>query len=395
MVLAGRSLGRDDLAQAWELEKVSFNTPEAVHARWLSWVDPEWMHGLFLDDRLVAMGGVLPFGQFFGGRAVPMGGLSSIAVAPEHRGKGFAGRILRALLDVMRRRGQVISTLFPATTSLYRAHGWELGGAYVVRSLLPRALRALRADCRIAVRRATLDDVPAMRACYARLAPATNGFLDRPDSWWEWLLGGWNDLQVYLSEDVEGLANGYVVYRHVERLPEESTGFRVHVHELLAPHVHALAGLWRVVGSSAGQVVGVTYRTAPEDPLLLLLPEQDVRLASEGRWMLRLVDAPAAIAARGFPPGFAAQVPLELEDRQCEWNAGRWVLEIRDGQGRLERGGRGSVRLGAGAMASLYSGWATTRTLARAGMLAGGSDADLDALDAAFAGPTAWLFEEF
>jgi predicted acetyltransferase len=395
MVLAGRPLARNDLAQAWELEKIAFNTPEALRTRWLAWVDPEWMHGLFLDECLVAMGGVLPFGQFFGGRSVPMGGLSSIAVAPEHRGKGFGGRILRALLDVMRRRGQAISALFPANTALYRAHGWELAGAYVMRSLSPRVLRALRHEAGTVVRRATLDDVPAVKACYARLAPVTNGLVDRPDSWWEWLLGGWDDLHVYLSEDVEGAASGYVVYRHTERPHGEHAGFRIHVHEVLAPHVHALAALWHVVGSTAGQVATVTYRTAPEDPLLLLLHEQDVELEHEVRWMLRLVDAPAAIAARGFPPGFAALVSLELDDRQCEWNAGRWVLEIRDGQGRLERGGRGSVRLGAGAMASLYAGWATTRVLARAGLLAGGSEADLDALDAAFAGPTAWLFEEF
>jgi predicted acetyltransferase len=111
--------------------------------------------------------------------------------------------------------------------------------------------------------------------------------------------------------------------------------------------------------------------------------------------MLRLVDAAQAIAARGYPPGVRATVALELADDECPANAGRFVLVVADGSGRLERGGRGDVRLGVGAFASLYSGWASAATLARTGLLAGAADADLAALDAAFAGSSPWLLDEF
>jgi len=46
------------------------------------------------------------------------------------------------------------------------------------------------------------------------------------------------------------------------------------------------------------------------------------------------------------------------------------------------------------AFASLYSGWAQTATLARAGLLQGGSAVERALLDAAFAGSTPWLSEE-
>ena len=71
------------------------------------------------------------------------------------------------------------------------------------------------------------------------------------------------------------------------------------------------------------------------------------------------------------------------------------MLSLSKGEGRLERGGEGGVSLGIGALSSLYSGWASTATLAKTGLLRGGSDEQRARLDAAFAGPTPWLLEEF
>jgi predicted acetyltransferase len=84
-------------------------------------------------------------------------------------------------------------------------------------------------------------------------------------------------------------------------------------------------------------------------------------------------------------------VALRVVDPQCEWNEGRWQLEVDDGKAALERGGDGDVEMGIGAFSSLYTGYATVRSLASAGLLRGASERDLDALHAAFAGPTPWM----
>jgi hypothetical protein len=68
---------------------------------------------------------------------------------------------------------------------------------------------------------------------------------------------------------------------------------------------------------------------------------------------------------------------------------------VKDGQGRIEPGGGGSVRLGIGGFSSLYTGWASTATLERAGLLEGGTPEERALLDAAFGGPTPWMAEEF
>ena len=65
-----------------------------------------------------------------------------------------------------------------------------------------------------------------------------------------------------------------------------------------------------------------------------------------------------------------------------------------DGVGSSAAAASGPL-LAIGAFSSLYTGWASTETLRRAGKLAGGSDAQCAALDAAFAGPTPWMVDEF
>src|SRR5205823_8026717 len=130
-----------------------------------------------------------------------------------------------------------------------------------------------------------------------------------------------------------------------------------------------------------------------EHPLLFLLREQDVRPRMEIRYMLRVVDAAGAVAARGYPP-LSVNVDLELTDRYCDWNTGRWRLVVDDGDGRLEKGGSGAVSMSVNAFAALYSGYASARTLARAGILRG-DDRQLSALDAVFSGPTPWLSDFF
>ena len=390
-----------ELAQAWELDRIAFNNRPDQREGWMTHVRPDEVHGVFVGPELVAIVRVIPLAQWFGGRSVPMGGIGSVAVAPEHRGKGYASLALTTTLPAMRDAGQVISTLSPATTRLYRGLGWGLGGFQGWRRVPCRSLTLLPAGSADAVRRAVRDDLTAIQACYGRVAPEVNGFVDRSEGYWAETLGRiWDERYVYVVEgDGNGhdtgddnVIDGYAVYRHE---PARIGTYRIRVDEVVARHADAAVALWRLVGTSSSQVRDVWFAGPPEDPLLLLLPEQDLSFEWEMRWMVRAVDAAGAVAARGFPPGLAGAVDLDVHDRQCEWNAGRWRFSLADGHGRLEPGGTGAVRLGASALASLWSGWASAHTLRRAGLLAGGSAADLATLDAAFAGPTPWMPDFF
>lgn len=389
-----RVLEKSQLGDAFELDRQVFQQPKSRRERWLAFADPERMHGVFVDGRLAALTQVHAFGQFFGGRSVPMGGVAAVATAPEQRGKGFAKRALVAGLHAMRDRGESISTLHPATTQLYRGLGWEVAGLFAWWRLPTAALLDLRPAPDKPVRRATKDDLPGMKQCYARFARGVNGLLDRPDALWSWR-PDWDedDQYVYVSLADGGDIDGYVVYH--QRGRPDSPGYRIAVRDLAAENEGALRALWRVVGTSSTQAEQVFFPGPPQHPLHLLLPEQRIEPVGRIHWMLRLVDAAGAIRERGFPPGLSTRVELELLDPTGPWNQGRYVLEVSEGRGQLEKGGAGTLRLAIGAFASLYTGWSSTQTLRGTGMLEGGGAADLAALDAAFAGPAPWLLDEF
>ena len=256
----------------------------------------------------MALTGGLDFGQFFGGRSVPMGGLSSVSVVPDRRGRGLAKEVIREVLRAMRERGEVISSLYPATTSLYRSLGWEVAGTTLVRRVAPATLQLLPAPDAGRLRPSGPDDLDALRACYGKLAQGVNGFVDRSENWWGRLAHAWKDRRVYVAEGDAGEVEGYLVYRQIDGEHSAFGGSWVlGVNEAVATTRDAALALWRLLGSWASQAQQIIYRGTAEDPLLLLLPEQSLEVMAEVRWMTRMVDAAGAVEARGFPPGLGGR----------------------------------------------------------------------------------------
>ena len=103
----------------------------------------------------------------------------------------------------------------------------------------------------------------------------------------------------------------------------------------------------------------------------------------------------AGLTPKVVKPGGCREVHRALRDDQLPENAGDWVLSVEGGRGSLSRGGRGTVHLGVGAFSSLYAGWAGCGVLARAGLVEGAGAEERAALDAAFAGPTPSMLDEF
>ena len=175
---------------------------------------------------------------------------------------------------------------------------------------------------------------------------------------------------------------------------------------MAAASAEATRALWGLVASHSSVAGTVRAQVGPADPLWWLLREQDANIAERESWMLRLLDAPAAIAARGFPATDIA-VPLDITDDLRPANSGKWELTVRAGRGSLSlyRTGSGAtprhparspgpaLALGARGLAALYAG-TPVATLRRAGLAEGGSPAADAALDGAFAA-TAYMLDGF
>jgi predicted acetyltransferase len=336
--------------------------------------------GIYDGGRLIASGRYHPMEQWWHGSAVPMGGVASVYVAPEERGRGAGARLAAALLDLIGDRGMPLSVLYPATVPVYRKVGYELAGGSHWYSFDADALRTIRGDT-VKVRRAGPDDAAEVVAVLRRVHAAAGdcGPVDNGEAHVRWELED-PDVFAYLADD------GFLTYHWNDDHSEFV------IEQLVAGSAPTARTLWALVGSGSSVVQTVRAHMSPHDPVLWLLRDLSARHAWRSTWMLRLVDAPAAIAGRGFPAGVSTEVPLIVEDALRPSNAGPWRLTVADGRGTLERAAESpdAVRLDIRGLAALYAG-APAATLSRAGLLDGG---DLAALDAVFAAAS-FMLDEF
>src|SRR2546430_4922211 len=131
------------------------------------------------SEELVGTTEVMPGGQYFGGRSVPMGGVASVAVRPDQRGRGIAPRLLARSVERMHEQGLVISTLHPATTRFYRGLGWEIGGEFGVRRVPTASLAALPPGEPESLRPGRAPHFDAVREGHERVAPSLHRAGDR------------------------------------------------------------------------------------------------------------------------------------------------------------------------------------------------------------------------
>jgi predicted acetyltransferase len=397
-----RQLGPDDdLDIEVDLARRAFGpVPEADRAERLADAQQAAEGGRYFaafdGPQPVAVAEFLDMRQWWHGRALPMAGVGGVKVAPEQRGRGTGRALVTELLRVIAGRGYPLSALYPATAPLYRSLGWELAGglyravinARSLTTLLPAdgPARPLQDPPRL--RRAGPDDADEVIAVLGAVhesardcGPATYDAAT-VRRWW---LSDENRF-CYLADD------GFLAYGWHEGHREIS------VRVAVAGSPETTRALWSVVGSHAPMARLVRAVVSPDEPIAWLTREPDLGLESRWQWMLRVVDAPAAVAGRGFPAAAGLTVPLHIDDAQLPANDGDWTLEVRGGKGALTRSGGPvppgqPVRLGARGFAALYGG-VPMATLRRVGLAAGGDPGADEALDTAFAGK-AFLLDSF
>jgi predicted acetyltransferase len=345
--------------------------------------------GALRGDDVIGTARFLDMVQCWHGRLVPMAGVAGVKVAPEARGGGTGRALTAALLAEIEARGYPLSALYPATAPLYRSFGYELAGGRYQVTLPGRSLRALLPPeagpaGQDTLRRSGPADAAEISAVIERSysAARVSGPVNHDLATSALLLDD-EDVYCYLGDDA------FVCYGW--SAPGEIT-----VYFAVACTEAATRAVWSLIASHASIAETVHAVAGPADPIGWLTAEPDARLQRTEEWMLRVISAPAAIAARGFPAGLTASVPLTLADPQFPANAGTWRLTVGDGRGTLARGPGAPgppLRLGPRGLAALYAG-TPLATLRMAGLASGGDPAADAALDAAFAG-TPYMLDHF
>ena len=233
----------------------------------------------------------------------------------------------------MAERGEVISTLGPATRGCTASAGWEHGGLYAVVDVCARPISS-RSPMPVVARTARNRRRSRRRSSrvYDRVrAVASRASSRRPRGSWDERLTDVPQRYVYVVER-DGRIDGYVVVHAVDgdarlhglgrRSRRGRPRHRAHV--VAAPRRARRAGR------------SVTVAGVPLDTLALLLPEQTIRAVGQQIWMTRIVDARGRDRAAGLPDGVRAEVTFRLVDPMVAANDGCWRLVVDGGEGRLE-----------------------------------------------------------
>jgi predicted acetyltransferase len=389
-----RLMRPDERPAAWEMIRIAFGAEREVPPWWRD-ERPGRLDWAVVDEsgRMIAKATDRIQSHWFGGRLVPGCGIAGVIVAPELRGRGLARLVLGHLLHEARGRGAAIATLFRTSPGPYRRLGCEEVGARTWTELPASALAAVRRPDGIEVRPATGEDVPATQELFRAMARAGNGIMERAaplhDTSPDGVLGSVDGISVAVGD---GGVEGYVSWDR--KGGYEGTG-RIRVVDLVGATAGATSALLAMLGTWAYVAPTIVVRLPEGDPATLLASFTGTRVEARDAWMLRVIDAAAAVAARGWPPHLNGTLDLLIEDETCPWNAGPHRLVLEDGEGRLEPGGSGAVRLSIRGLAIVYAGACSPAVLRRAGLLDGG-DADTDAfLSAASGGPPPALLDYF
>jgi predicted acetyltransferase len=357
--------------------------------------EPERSLAWFDDGRIVAATGIYSRQVTVPGGAVPCAAVTAVGVVPTHRRRGLLTAMMRRQLENVHAHGDPVAILWASEGGIYGRFGYGIA-ARIGRLTARRPLARLATPPPLGdpLRAGPAGDhVEAMGAVYERVRPRRPGMLDRLGPWW--------DVRVYDPESQRRGAqplqavlvpDGYALYAVRSDHDEDGPAGEVTIRELVAATPAARAVLWAFL-LDQDLTRTITWRLAPPDePLWLMLTDPDaVRIDLGTALWVRLVDVASALAARTYLSD--PDVVLEVSDRFCPWNAGRYRL-AGGGCERTEAGP--DLALDAAALGAAYLGGTTLHELAGAGRVAELSPGALARASAAFRGDVApWCPEIF
>lgn len=387
MDLEFRQLTDADMKQAMRLGAESFgNTPTPDELPSSAREGREWF-GAFDGDLLVGQAINREFHSWFGGVAIPTAGVAFVGVTAEYRGRGIVRPLLGALLASALERGSVVSTLFPSAPRIYRGLGYERITDLSIASIPTAALTGLPPSS-TTTRRATADDLDAIRAVYDAWATEQNGVLTRTSPSMGGLdADGLGSLSgVTLAVDGTGAVTGYAAWNRGEGYGDEAV---LEVLDLIARDADAYRAMLTMLATFAGVAPTTTIRTSGDDVVRLLLPSLHWNVTTTTPYMLSILDVDQALSLRGYPGIISAELAFSV-------GGARHVLSLKDGSGSCAAADHDDTReLTPHGLASLFAGAQSCANLRSTSQLIGGDRADDEAWDAAFGGRQVHIRDHF
>ncbi|CAN5724511.1 GNAT family N-acetyltransferase [soil metagenome] len=378
-----RPLREDEFpAYSLRIEKAFGSVPTAEQiADWRSISELDRSLAVFDADDIVGAAGAFSFDLTVpGGVAVPVAGVTAVAVAPTHRRQGVLTSVMDRQLDDVAARGEAVAILTASETGIYGRFGYGLASFVAgVRIETGRSAfaRPVEADGRLrSVEAAAATKV--LPGVYDRWRSGRTGALSRSDTWWERI---WRDrehdrdgasgLHCVVHLDDGGEPDGYATWRMRDTWTDHAIPENiVEIQELCALAGEVEAALWRFL-LDIDLASEVRFRTAPTDASVRwrLIEPRRLQTTVVRDWLwVRLVDVAAALGLRRYDTD--GSLVLDVADRFRPAQAGRYRLAVSGGVGVAERtDDRAEVALDVADLGAIYLGGVSVRDLAAAGRL--------------------------
>jgi predicted acetyltransferase len=372
-----------DLSGLQSVVLQAFNIPPQHWPKVVSDVGEKNFRILRSRGEIVGALGLYESAQWFGGKPVSSAGVACVATRISHRRQGHGRRLMEGVLGEMHERQIALSSLYPSSDGFYEQLGYGHSGERVERIL--EQVPTMSSENTLEI--CELDptdpvDFSEIRRLHLERAQEGNGVFTRNPGLWSRLIRRANStVRVYGLGPREQL-EGWVCAAQLQ----SGSPFPLLYADIVARSPAAVRTAWllaRLHEPTAGEL---RWFGSGRDPMCLHLPRSNWKIRHRTSWMLRIVDIKGALEARGYPAGMNGQLVLQLDDPLMAHNSGRWILEVEDGQGRLQPGGTGGLQMGINALGTLYSGYHSAMTLAQMGMIHG-DIAAIRTADLLFSGP--------
>src|SRR6266498_954265 len=321
------------------------------------------------DRRPVGTAAAYPFELTIPGGTIRAGGVSWVAVMPSHRRRGILTQFMQHQLNALHEAGEPVAILWTSESAIYGRFGYGIS-APALSMEADRGRFRLRDDPGATGTMRLIDTDEAAKVLppiHDRARPDVPGMLARTEAWWtefkladpkEWRRGAGPKFFALYERD--GEPEGYTIYRVKDEWEQGMPRGQVRVIEVVGLSKVATREVWRFLFG----IDLVTHVHAelvdPGSPLVLIVSDPrnlGLRLL-DGLW-LRLVDVEAALRGRSYAAD--ETVVIEVHDRLCRWNEGRYrvgaSIERSDDEPDLE--------LHVGDLASVYLGGFDFHALAR------------------------------
>ncbi len=359
---------------------------------------PEWTLCAFDGPKLVTSYAAIPFTMRANGKAMAMAGVTIVGTLPEYRRRGLLRRITEHSFEAMREAGQTVAALWASQAAIYQRYGYSLGSVqrrYELDTVDARLLQSPDPTYRVG-REPAGEVFDTLKGLYRRFIADRSLYLHRSSVLWQAnvLTAPEADGPVHIAvcRKDDGAAVGYVAYTlRTGRVGHPARDQELKVRDFVWLDIDACRALWEFLARH--DLVGrILWENAPaDDPAWELFEEPRMLNARDGEGVyFRLVDAPGALAARGYEQSGSLRIGIG-PDREAPWNAGTWQLDVEAGTG-----GDGSaaevratdaapdVQFSLKALGSAFSGFRRVQQLAAWG-LATGTPAAIARADVLFA----------